>query len=92
MAKKRIFEEISHISSSDGLTAGASYVFRVNVCNIPPDEVESYLTTIKSRFKKSPIIQDVQNLYKRTLITERVNKYKIYEPLPFLNDYFIPLR
>lgn len=80
MAKKIIVEEV---------LSEEYRVFRINVGTIPTGEVESYLTNIKSKFKKKPIMQVPQNLYKRTLITEKVEKFA---PLTYQVDYFIPLR
>lgn len=83
MAKKIMHEEVIREESR---------IFRVNVGTIPPGEVEAFLTKIKSKLKKSPITHFSKNLYKRTLITEKVKKYKIYESLPTLDSYFFPTR
>lgn len=66
--------------------------FRINTGTIPPGEVEAFLAKIISEYKKSPITDVSKNLYTRTLITERMKKYKIYEPLTMIADYFIPTR
>ena len=67
-------------------------VFRINTVTILPDEVVDYLAKIKSNFKRSSIIHVPQNLYKRNLIIEKVEKYKRYPPLIYEKDYFIPVR
>ena len=84
MAKKRMFEEV--------LREESRTTFRINTGTIPPGEVEAFLDKIKSEFKKSPITYFPKNLYKRTLITEKVKKYKIYKSLPMLDNYFLPTR
>jgi hypothetical protein len=83
MAKKIMPEEVM---------SEESRIFRINTETIPPGEVEAFLDKIKSEFKKSPITYFPKNLYKRTLITEKVKKYKIYKSLPMLDDYFFPTR
>lgn len=66
--------------------------FRINTGTIPPGEVEAFLAKIKSEYKKSTFTDVSKNLYKRTLITEKIGKYKIYKSLSLLEDYFFPLR
>ncbi len=66
-----------------------SRIFRVNTGTIPPGEVEAFLAKIKSEYKKSPIMHFQQNLYKRTLITEKVEKFP---PLPYEDSYYFPIR
>ena len=80
MAKKIMFEEVMREESR---------IFRINTVTIPTGEFEYYLNKIKSNFKRSSIIHVPQNLYKRNLITEKVEKY---QPLPFEEDYYIPVR
>jgi len=67
-----------------------SRIFRVNTGTIPPSEVEAFLAKIKSEYKKSPIMHFQQNLYKRTLITEKVEKFAHLNVV--VEDYFIPVR
>lgn len=68
-----------------------SKVFRINTGTISPDMVESFLAKIKLELKTKVLIESSKNLYTRTLITERMKEYKIYEPLPMIADYFIPI-
>lgn len=69
-----------------------SKVFRINTGTISPDMVESFLAKIKLELKTKVLIESSKNLYTRTLITERMKECKIYEPLPMIADYFIPIR
>lgn len=80
MAKKIMFEEVMREESR---------IFRINTGTIPPGEVEAFLAKIKSEYKKSPIMHFQQNLYKRTIITEKVEKFPT---LPYEDSYYFPIR
>lgn len=69
-----------------------SKVFRINTGTITPDMAESFLAKMKLELSKNLLAESPKNLYTRTLITERMKKYKIYEPLTMIADYFIPTR
>lgn len=71
-------------------------IFRIEVCNIPDNDIQDYIQKLKDSFKKqSFIIEPSNNIYKRELLIECVTSYKSflkYNPLNIEEDYFIPHR
>lgn len=72
-------------------------IFRIEVGNMPDNDIQDYIQKLKDSFKKQPLFIDASNnVYKRELLIECATSYKRflkkYNPLNIEEDYFISFR